>query len=389
MTYVADPADGTRPLDGDDASGGAAELRALKAYLQTLITGGTNPTGYSWQGGRNRLRNGDVRFDSHNVGVGTIGDTVTQKYGPDGYKIVYSQLSKLAIGRAATGVIAGGVLGPLGCPNYTVVATNTAVAAPAAADFFALEIDIEDTYLFDFNFGQSSARQMCFSFWFRASIAGDYACAIRNITGPRSYPTKFNIPTANVWTLVNLSVPGDVAASLMTFTGATGLRLWFDLGSGSNFNAVAPNQWNANDLFKHTGCVEPIKTLGASIHISKVQFEPDNFTPFEFLHYHTAQAWQQRYFQSFRVFTNCGPVANYVGYTGLLTTTMRTSPTSISYADGAGALSRITTNAQGNGQTIAGGAISASASVVTFDFTTTPAAPGNWVFADIFLSAEF
>ena len=310
MTYVAVPTDSTRPLDSDDASGGAAELRALKAYIQTLVSGSIPLTGYSWQGGRNRIRNGAVRLDQHQVGAGVVGSTGQQLYGPDGYKIVYSQTSKLAIGLAATGVIAGGVLGPIGCPNYVVVATNTAVAAPVAGDFFALELDIEDYLMFDFNYGQSSAKAAFVSFWWRASIAGDYAVAFRRPTGPRSYPTKFTYNTANTWQLINIQVPGDLT-TLMTTTTAAGIRLWFDLGSGTNFNAVNPNQWNANDLFKVTGCVEPIKTLGATIHISKVQLEQDAFTPFEFLNIETDLGFNQRYFEQMpvngRIVYNQGP----------------------------------------------------------------------------------
>lgn len=354
MTYVADPADGTRPLDGDDASGGAAELRALKAYLQTLITGGATITGYAWQGGRNRWRNGDVRHDQRFVGVGVIGTTGQIQTGPDGHKIVYSQASKLAIGLAATGVIAGGTLGPLGCPNYVVVATNTAVAAPGAADFFAYEATIENTAVFDGNFGQTSARQICVTFWFRATISGDWSIALRNPTGPRTYPTKFTYNTANTWQFISLQIPGDVAASLMGTNGGTGIRIWIDLGSGTSFNAVSPNQWNANDLFKSTGCVEMIKTLNANFHISKCQLEFDNITPFEFLPQDKSLMWQHRYYyQSFYQATPITSV-NLQRIIGVATTlvygntkfpvTMRDTPAVIVYNPATGVANSIRWN---------------------------------------------
>lgn len=42
MAYAPNPADGTQPVDGVDASTAAAEFRALKTYLQGIIGfGGT------------------------------------------------------------------------------------------------------------------------------------------------------------------------------------------------------------------------------------------------------------------------------------------------------------------------------------------------------------
>lgn len=81
MTYIADPANPALPLDSDDASGGAAELRALKGYLQGLISGGGSFESYAWQGFRNRLWNSDFRFQFRPALAASTGGMQVERWG--------------------------------------------------------------------------------------------------------------------------------------------------------------------------------------------------------------------------------------------------------------------------------------------------------------------
>ena len=44
MAYIPDPTDATRPVLSDKASTAAAEFRAIKAYLNSVVAGGLPPT---------------------------------------------------------------------------------------------------------------------------------------------------------------------------------------------------------------------------------------------------------------------------------------------------------------------------------------------------------
>ena len=58
--YIPNPQDPTRPTTADLAGNMAAELQALKGYIQGLVTSGTN---FAYIGGfRNRLNNGDFNI---------------------------------------------------------------------------------------------------------------------------------------------------------------------------------------------------------------------------------------------------------------------------------------------------------------------------------------
>ncbi len=67
MAYIPDPQDPTRPTEADFAGNMAAEFRALKGYIQSLVSSGTN---FAYIGGaRNRFNNGSFNIAQRGTSV--------------------------------------------------------------------------------------------------------------------------------------------------------------------------------------------------------------------------------------------------------------------------------------------------------------------------------
>jgi len=99
MSYVPNPQDPTRPTTQDLAGNMAAELQALKGYLQSLVASGSNFANIG--GFRNRLKNGAFnvaqRGSSFTFAPNTPGYTVDQwsvsNVGPTGANVNVNQYS--------------------------------------------------------------------------------------------------------------------------------------------------------------------------------------------------------------------------------------------------------------------------------------------------------
>ena len=75
------------------------------------------------------------------------------------------------------------------------------------------------------------------SFWAYSSLTGTFSGGIRNFpTVTRSYPFTYSIPTANTWTKIVLTIPGDTGGTWVMSGNAGALYVMFSLGAGSTFS---------------------------------------------------------------------------------------------------------------------------------------------------------
>ena len=146
--------------------------------------------------------------------------------------------------------------------------------------------------------------------------------------------------TANVWTRITVTIPGDTGGTWVAGTNAGAMYLIFTLGAGSNYLAPA-NAWVGSYATGATGSYSMVGTLGATWSISNIQLEKGSTaTPFEFRHYGQELALCQRYYWQ---------DPNGVGGTGFINTTttaqtvnisfpttMRVSPPSVTYVSAGG-----------------------------------------------------
>jgi hypothetical protein len=261
-------------------------------------------------GMKNRIINGGMVIDQRNNGASvTIGlNAIT--YTLDRWFGYANQASKFSIQQNA-----GAVTPPAGFTNYLGV-TSLAATTAAVSEEFVISQRLEGFNVADLNWGTANAQTVTLSFWVRSSLTGTFGGSLSNSAGNRSYVFSFTINAANTWEQKTITIAGDTTGTWLT-NNSTGIRLAFDLGSGSNFKSSA-GSWSAGNFSGVTGGVSVVGTNAATFYITGVQLERgSNATSFEFRDYGRELAMCQRYFEkSFAIET---APANGASGTALLT----------------------------------------------------------------------
>jgi hypothetical protein len=229
-------------------------------------------------------------------------------------------------------------------PSYNVVTTNVGLAhTMAPGDNYQMAQFIEWINVQDLQWGLVGAQPITLSFDVMSTVPGLYAGWIGNGAGNRTYVFTYNIPTANTWTDITVTIPGDTTGTWQPpapYWNQAGLALHFDLGMGSSFIATATNTWTspAGTFVGATvaGAVNFASSgVGAQWAISNVQLEIGTVaTPFEWKSYQQDVFECQRYFVNTNgaVLTtewNSWGVNSYAANYYFLPTTMRAAPTFI------------------------------------------------------------
>ena len=155
---------------------------------------------------------------------------------------------------------------------------------------------IEGNMIADFGFGGGSARGMAISFWVKSSLTGTFGGAVQNSARNYSYPFSYNIGSADSWEYKTIIIPGPTSGTWLNDTNV-GIRLIFDMGSGSSFRGTA-GAWTASDKRGVSSAVSPMQTSNSVWRVTGVQLEMGPAaTPFEYVGYDRELQNCQRYFQ--------------------------------------------------------------------------------------------
>jgi hypothetical protein len=112
----------------------------------------------------------------------------------------------------------------------------------------------------------------------------------------------YAISVANTWEQKSIIIAGDTSGTWLA-TNGVGLRVYFDLGSGSNYNLTA-NAWGGTFGTRTSGSASWFANTGATFYITGVQLEKGSTaTAFDYRPYGTELALCQRYCV---VFANAG-----------------------------------------------------------------------------------
>ena len=251
-----------------DASGG--NTATINGYAPTL----------SNMAGRNRIINGDMRIDQRNAGASV---TTSASYPVDRFKIAFLQSTLTA--QQSTVV-------PSGFTNSLQFTNGTGIT-PAAGETNGFWQSIEGFNISDLAQGTAGASSFTLSFWVRSSVAGKYAGRFFGATNS-SYVFNYSISQVNTWEYKTVTIPGATTGTWDT-TNGTGLQLWFDLGSSSDFNTTA-DVWTSGNLTRTSDSVTWRATSGATFYITGVQLEAGSVaTPFEHVDYGEMLRRCQRY----------------------------------------------------------------------------------------------
>lgn len=295
-------------------------------------------------GFRNLLINGAMQIDQRNSASSAVNNVA----GGDAYFIDRWHTFGAAANKiSATQVTVASLSGTAPSDPYVFTARLTSAAStftPGVGDAYGIRQYVEGSNIQTLGWGTSNAKQLVLSFWVRSSVTGTYAVAIFNSANDRSFVQTYTVNAANTWEKKTIYITGDSSGTWLTTTGI-GLRVWWDLGSGSNFNTTA-GTWQAALKVNTSAQANWVGQNAATFYLTGVQLE-QNYqpTPFEQRPIGVELALCQRYY-----FDN---KTSYVVYNGFTTTNgqkwtsaqlpieMRAVPT-VTPIDGAGNSNRVT-----------------------------------------------
>jgi hypothetical protein len=252
-----------------------------------LTVGGVNYPTSGPLSNRNKIINGAMVIDQRNAGATVTASAAGSYFAVDRTLFFKDSSATFSLQRVS-------VVAPPNFPNSLGIEVLTA-ASSTAAQSVVFQHNIEGLNTADLGFGTASAQAVTLSFWVRSSVTGTYCASFRNVAFNRSYVVEYSIAAANTWEFKTITIAGDTAGTWATDT-STGLRVSFDLGSGSDGNATA-GAWTASAATRTTNQVNWANTAGATFYITGVQLEAGTVaTPFEHRSFGQELALCQRYF---------------------------------------------------------------------------------------------
>jgi len=268
--------------------------------------------------GDNRLINGDMRIDQRWNGAAEAG---INTYTVDRWQYIATQAAKFNWQRYGTG--------PVGFP-YCLGFSSQSAYALLTGDTFYIQQSIEADMVSDFAWGAAGAQPVTLSFWAYSSLTGTFSGAIQNYAGTRSYPFTFSLPTANTWTKITTTVPGDTAGTWVMSGNAGSLIVRFDLGSGATYRGPA-GAWASANYVGANGAVNVVSTNTAFFAVTGVKLEVGSVaTPFNRQSLAKSMADCQRYFQYLGLLVSGYNTAGGAVYSNLAYQVfMRATPTAV------------------------------------------------------------
>ena len=255
----------------------------------------------------------------------------------------YGSVDRFAVSHGASGTrtqsqesLTSGNLFNLGFRNFLRI-TNTTAGSNAATDYVLCIYNVEAQDLAQSGWNYlSSSSYLTLTFWVRASVSMEYFGYLRSDDGTSQvYPFSLGTLTANTWTKITKTIPGDSSLTINNDNGR-GMQIlinpvlgtnytdptrtvetWAPYGAATDRTPEQSNSWNA--------------TTGATFDITGVQLEVGSkATPFEHESYGQTLAKCQRYYQgnsgiSYIVEGNAAGTGAYT-QNGKIITPMRDTP---------------------------------------------------------------
>jgi hypothetical protein len=282
---------------------------------------------------KNRIINGDMRIDQRNAGA-SVTPIVSNTYLTDRWQAILTVSSKYSAQQNA-----GSVTPPAGFINYLGI-TSLSAYAVGASDAFSVTQFIEGLNIADLGWGTANAKTVTLSAWVYSSLTGTFGGSLINSATNRSYPFTYTISSANTWTQISITIPGDTSGTWLT-TNGIGIRVYFSLGMGSTYSGTA-GAWASGFYESATGATSVVGTSGATFYITGVQLEVgSSATGFEYNDYGKQLIQCQRYLFAINTVgagdVGIGTTVNNAGGAVLVSfpVTPRTPPTGISVTSAA------------------------------------------------------
>ena len=191
----------------------------------TTTINGTTPTAYNTMC-KNRIINGAMEIDQRNAGA-VVSTASVNPYTVDRWQVVSNPASKFTAQQNA-----GSVTPPAGFTNYLGITSSSAYSSSSGDQMYILH-NFEGHSVADLGFGTANAKTVTISFKVYSSLTGTFGACLRNYGSTRSYPFTYTISSANTWTSISVTIPGDTSGTWVGASNAGSMILFFNLGSGS------------------------------------------------------------------------------------------------------------------------------------------------------------
>lgn len=272
-------------VDGSGAIqvGGSDAITLSTGLNATFVQNANLPNTFGF---KNRIINGAMVIDQRNAGASVT--PTNGQYTVDRFSAGLTQASKFTVQQSSTA--------PSGFSKSLLVTSSSAYSI-TSTDLFYITQPIEGQNLIDLAWGTASAATVTLSFQVGSSLTGTFGGSIVNSGASRSYPFTYSIASANTWTTISVTIPGDTSGTWLT-TNGVGMYVFFGLGAGSTLSGTA-GTWAGAAYYSATGATSVVGTSGATFYVTGVQLEKGSTaTSFDYRPYGTELALCQRYYQT-------------------------------------------------------------------------------------------
>ena len=208
--------------------------------------------------------------------------------------------------------------------SHSLSQTVSSGGTPSSGQWQGVGQVIEAFNVTDLGWGTATAQTVTLSFWVRSSVTGTYNVSLSNINGVQNlaststyhYITTYVINAANTWEYKTVTIAGPTGGSWNTYGTGNGISIWFDLGSGTNYNSSSPNTWESGTTFRTSSAASQVAGVtGSTWYLTGVQLEKGSTaTPFDWRPVGTEMVLCQRYYQA-----PCGTSTSSIGQGGIAT----------------------------------------------------------------------
>ena len=240
---------------------------------------------------KNRIINGAMVIDQRNNGASVT--PTASAYTLDRWYANISQSSKFSVQQNA-----GSVTTPAGFTNYLGI-TSLSAYSIGATDYFILQQAIEGFNTADLGWGTANAKTVTLSFQVYSSLTGTFGGTISSGAAQRAYPFTYTISSANTWTYITITIPGDTSGTWVGATNGIGINILFDVGSGTGSEGTA-STWQSGLKTRVSGNVNLCTQSSATWYLTGVQLEVGNTASnFDYRSYGTELDLCYRYYQMY------------------------------------------------------------------------------------------
>ena len=286
---------GTTTLTLPATSGTVLTSASGQSLVSPAITGTPTISGVAFgpYTMKKRIINGAMLFDQRNAGV-TVNNVAGNVYTLDRWQANGDQASKFSVYQNANSAASYSATGQY----YSMGITSLSSYSVPSGEGYIIRQRIEGYNIQDLAWGTANAKTVTLSFQVYCSLSGTFGGVITNSANNRSYPFSYTISSANTWTTISVTIPGDTTGTWLT-TNGVGIQIFFGLGVGSTLSGTA-GAWAGASYYSATGATSIVGTNGATWYITGVQLEVGSTaTAFEWRPYGQELFLCERYFQIF------------------------------------------------------------------------------------------